>query len=177
MMDMSHDYPYVVKPIPGQTGTISMKVTGQKSGEIKGDIPTSWKGAANQIQISYFQSAVISPRDPQSGLPTGMRQHQGVEVVARNCQGIPRLWNVIFTNENLTAVEIDFWSQHAAGQGATQAIYYKCKLTNANIQSMDHMTSEKDGTLFFRIRFTYQKIEYTWVAGGVMAEDDWEKAT
>jgi type VI secretion system secreted protein Hcp len=176
MMDIEQGAPYEVKAVPGQTGTITMKVVGQKSGEIKGDTPQSWKGAKEHIQISYFQAAVTSPRDPQSGLPTGARQHRGVEVVARNCQGIPRLWNVIFTNENLTSVDISFWSQHASGQAATQAVYYTCKLKNANILSMDHMTSDKDGTLYFRIRFTYQTIEYTWVNGGITAEDNWEKA-
>src|SRR5690242_5173254 len=146
MMDIEQGAPYEVKAVPGHTGTITMKVTAQKQGEIKGDVPQSWKAAKDQIQISYFQSAVTSPRDPQSGLPTGSRQHRGVEVVARNCKAIPKLWNVIFTNENLPTVEIDFWSQHAAGQGATQAVYYKCKLTNANILSMDHVTNETDGT-------------------------------
>jgi type VI secretion system secreted protein Hcp len=178
MMDYDIKEPFVVKPVPGgeagvRGSAITMAAKGKKSGDIDGGAPGNMKGADKQFQLMYYQSAIMSPRDPQSGLPTGQRMHMGVEVVGRNCKGVPLLWNVISTNETLTSVVINFWSQHGAGAGVTQAIYYYVTLTNASIATMEHMTSEIDGTLFFRARLTYQKIEWNWKQGGITATDDW----
>jgi len=178
MLDYDLKSPYVVKPVPGGEGgvrgaAITMSVKGAKQGQIDGGAPGNIKGAEKQFQLMFAESAIISPRDPQSGLPTGQRMHMGIEVVGRNCKGVPLLWQAITTNETLDPVVINFWSQHGAGAGVTQAIYYYITLTKASIMSMDHMTSEIDGTLFFRIRFTYQKIQWDWKQGGITASDDW----
>lgn len=177
-MDIEVKSPFVVKPVPGgeagvRGAAITMSVKGQKQGQIDGGAPGNLKGADKHFQLMYFQSAIISPRDPQSGLPTGQRMHEGVEVVGRNCKGVPPLWTAISTNETLDPVVIDFWSQHGAGAGVTQAIYYYITLSKASIASLEHMTSEVDGTLFFRARFTYQKIQWDWKQGGITASDDW----
>ena len=42
------------------------------------------------------------------------------------------------------------------------------KLTNASVAD-----DEQHGN-YETIAFTYQKIEWTWVDGGITAEDDWE---
>lgn len=181
MMDYSLREAYTVKPVPGgeagvRGASITMNVKAQKQGDIDGGAPKTIKGAEKAFQLLYFQEAIISPRDPQSGLPTGQRMHLGVEVVGRNCKGIPGLWTALTQNENLTDVKISFWSQHGAGAGVTQKVYYTVELKDANLATLDHMTSETDGTLFFRARFTYQKITWTWVDGGLTASDDWESA-
>ena len=54
------------------------------------------------------------------------------------------------------------------------------KLTNANIASIDfRMANNKHPDLmkfseYEEIAFTYQKINWTWMDGGISAEDDWE---
>ena len=74
----------------------------------------------------------------------------------------PLLLNAIYTNENLTSVLIGLLRQGSAGPVAT------VKLTNASVaDDVQHGNSET-------ISFTYQKIEWTWVDGGITAEDDWE---
>ncbi len=181
MMDYDVRAPFIVKPVPGGTAgvrgaAITMYVKGAQTGEIKGGAPKDLKGAADHWQLIYSQHAAISPRDPQSGLPTGQRMHLGVEVVGRNCKGVPLLWNSMCTNETLTDVKISFWSQHAAGSGVTQKVYYTVELENANVATMEQMTSEVDGTLFFRARFTWHKITWTWLEGGLTASDKWEIA-
>ena len=66
----------------------------------------------------------------------------------------------LVTNENLTSVLIGLL--RSGKQVAT------IKLTNA---SVSHFV-QTDQTAEFS--FTYQKIEWTWVSGGISAQDDWE---
>ena len=58
--------------------------------------------------------------------------------------------------------------------------HYTVKLTNANIASIAfRMPNNKHPDLmrfaeYEEIAFTYQKIEWVWVDGGITAMDDWE---
>ena len=58
--------------------------------------------------------------------------------------------------------------------------FYTVKLTNANICQMhEYMLDNKvPENMKFppmeTVSFTYQKIEWTWVDGGITANDDWE---
>jgi type VI secretion system secreted protein Hcp len=180
-MDYQISKIYSVKPVPGgeagvRGASITMNVKGQKQGDIDGGAPKTVKGAEKAFQLIYFQQAIISPRDPASGLPTGQRLHMGLEVVGKNSKGVPGLWQALTTNELLNPVKISFWSQHGQGAGVTQKVYYTIELENANIATMDHMTSEEDGTLFFRARLTYDKIVWTHLEGNLTAADHWESA-
>jgi type VI secretion system secreted protein Hcp len=65
-----------------------------------------------------------------------------------------------YTNENLQEVTITLRKDGNA--------VATIKLTNASIASrVEHGMQEQIG-------FTYQKITWTWIDGGVSAEDDWE---
>ncbi len=56
---------------------------------------------------------------------------------------------------------------------------YTVKLTKANIASIDFvMPNVRNPDLvkfaeYEEVAFTYQKIEWTWVDGGIVADDDW----
>jgi len=151
-----------------------MKVEGQKQGWIKGNIVSTWKGAADEIELLYWQHAVVSPRDAQSGLATGRRMHQAVEAVGKLTKAAPLLFNAICTNECLKKVTINCWSQGKAGMGQTVAVFYVVEMVNANLSEFEHVVEEGDGSLFYRMKFTFEKITYTWKDGGITAEDTWE---
>ncbi len=153
-----------------------MVVDGQKSGKIKGGATS--KGNEAKIELSGLNGEVMSPRDPQSGLPTGRRMHKPLYVAYKLDKSVPLMWQILATNENCKTVEVDVWQSahkgsqaHSAGQGMQKT--YVIKLTNANIAVMEQQTIE-NGQVFVIIGFTYQKIEWTWVDGGITAEDDWE---
>jgi type VI secretion system secreted protein Hcp len=168
-----------IKPVTGvsagtRAATYSMKVEGQKQGWIKGDITKTWKGAADEIELMSWQHGLTSPRDAHTGLPTGRRMHQPIEVVGKLSKAAPLLFFALCTNEMLKKVTINCWSQAKAGAGATVAIFYTVELENANIAQMQHVTHDVDGSLFYRVSFTYEKITFTWKDGGITAEDTWE---
>jgi type VI secretion system secreted protein Hcp len=154
---------------------------GQKSGQIKGSV--TQKGREDSISLLGFSQEIVSPRDPQTGLPTGQRVHKPVVITKEVDKSSPILYNVLCTNENLTELTIKFWSpQIKAGSGTgSEKQNYTIKLTNANVASMDVLTQEfshvdnlASAKLIEKLSFTYQKIEWSWTDGGITAMDNWE---
>ena len=153
-----------------------LKVTGQKSGAITGSVTE--KGKEGTIGVIAVDHAIVSPRDPASGLPTGKRMHSPLVIVTHIDKATPLLYNSLVTNENLPTVELDYWK---TAQDGSESIYFKIKLTNANISSIKqtNQNSQDDPHVnlfgeYEEVSFTYQKIEWTWVDGGITAIDDWE---
>jgi len=127
-------------------GTVA--ITAQKQGDL---------GTINVTGVSH---EIISPRDAASGLPTGKRQHKPFVITKELDKSTPLLLNALVSNENLSAVTFTYLRD-----GKPVATV---KLTNASLASYDsHGESETWS-------FTYQKITWTWLDGGVTAQDDWE---
>jgi type VI secretion system secreted protein Hcp len=152
-----------------------LKLKGQKSGEIKGSV--TQKGREAKIAVIAVSHDIISPRDAASGLPTGKRMHKPFVITKELDKSSPLLYNILTTNENIPEWELQFWQPSATG---AEKQHYTIKLTNANIASIDfRMANNKHPDLmkfseYEEVAFTYQKIEWTWVDGGITAHDDWE---
>jgi type VI secretion system secreted protein Hcp len=128
----------------------TVMATGQKQGAF----------SQTPIDVSAVSHEIVSPRDPASGLPTGKRQHKPISITTQWGASTPLFLNALTNNENLTSVLIGLLRN--GNQFAT------IKLTNA---SVSHYV-EHGGSV--TIEFTYQKITWTYVDGGITAEDDWE---
>jgi type VI secretion system secreted protein Hcp len=157
-----------------------MWAKGQKSGPIKGSV--TQKGREDSVAVIAVSHSIISPRDPQSGLPTGQRMHKPYVITKELDKATPVLYNVLCTNENLSEVLLKFWTPQikaTTGVGA-EVNHFTVKLTNANIASIDfRMANIRHPDLvkfpeWEEIAMTYQKIEWTWNDGGITAMDDWE---
>lgn len=126
---------------------------------------------------SRFGYSVISPRDPQSGLPSGQRTHKPVTFAKELGPSTPQLYNALATNENLTEVIFDCYRD----KSGTQALAHSVKLTNAKIVSIDYQQpnvrdpAQQKLPEFVQISMTFEKIEWThdttaveesWAAGG-----------
>ena len=152
-----------------------LKLKGQKQGEIKGSV--TQKGREGKIMVIALSHEIISPRDPASGLPTGKRMHKPFVITKELDKSSPLLYNVLVNNENVSEWELQFWQPSATG---AEKQHYTIKLTNANIANIAfRMLNNKNPEMmkyaeFEEIAFTYQKINWTWVDGGISAEDDWE---
>jgi type VI secretion system secreted protein Hcp len=147
-----------------------LKLKGEKSGDIKGSV--TQKGREGAIDVASLSHEVISPRDPASGLPTGKRQHKPFTIRKELDKSTPILNSMLANNEKIKAWELQVFLPNAKG---VDALAYTVKLTNASIGSIRVFT-DADGNLQEEITFTYQKIEWTWVDGGITAMDDWEAA-
>ncbi len=157
-----------------------LKLKGQKQGEIKGSV--TQKGREGKIMVIAASHEIISPRDTASGLPTGKRQHKPFVITKELDKSSPLLLGALSNNENIPEWELQFWKPQisaVAGVGS-EVQNYTVKLTNANIASIAfrHLNNKNpDLTRYVEyeeIAFTYQKIEWVWVKGGITAMDDWE---
>ena len=106
-----------------------MDFIGQKSGHIDG--PCIQKGREKTIPVIAASHSVVSPRDPQSGLPTGQRIHKPFVVTAELGPDTPLLYNVLCTNENASHVTIKYWTPQIKAQTGTgsEVQHYTIKLT------------------------------------------------
>jgi type VI secretion system secreted protein Hcp len=151
-----------------------LSLTGQKQGAIAGGV--TQKGREGTIAVHAFDVQISSPRDAGTGLPTGKRQHQPIVIVKDVDKSTPLLWNALVSNENLTSWILKFYA--TAASGVEQQIY-TISLTNANIASINESMLDNEiqanASLPLReeITFSYQKITWTWVEGGITASDEW----
>ena len=152
-----------------------LSLKGQKQGDIKGSV--TQKGREGKIQVIAVSHDIVSPRDAASGLPTGKRMHKPFVITKELDKSSPLLYNVLVNNEQVTNWELQHWTPSATG---AEKQHYTVKLTNATIASIAfRMANNKHPDLMKyteneEISFTYQKIEWVWVKGGITAMDDWE---
>ena len=156
-----------------------MWAKGQKSGAIKGSIIQ--KGREDSVGVIAVSHSIVSPRDPQSGLPTGQRMHKPYVITKELDKSTPIFYQVLCTNENLTEVIIKFYTPQIKATTGTgnEVNHFTVKLTNANIASIDfRMANIRHPDLvkfpeWEELAMTYQKIEWTWNDGGITSGDDW----
>ena len=143
---------------------------GETQGEIKGSVIT--KGHENSIEVLSYSHSILSPRDPASGLPTGKRQHKPIIITKEIDKSTPLLYNTLVNNENLVHWKLEFWELSVKG---IYEMFFKIELQNANIAEISTKGSNFGATE--QVSFTYQKIIWTWIDGGITAQDDWEAPT
>jgi type VI secretion system secreted protein Hcp len=161
----------------GFADSFYLKIKAQKQGDIKGGV--TQKGRENSILVTSISHSIVSPRDPQSGLPTGQRQHKPLTVTIPLDRSAPLLYSALVTNENLPQANLFFWTTALRPTSiASEVQQYTIRLTNANISSIEEITQTDAAGAnpkpAIKVTFTYQKIEWTWNDGGITAMDDWE---
>jgi type VI secretion system secreted protein Hcp len=158
-------------PIPSY-----MTLTGKKQGKIEGSCEQ--KGHEGAVLIEEFHHEVSLPFDPQSGQPSGQRVHKPLEICKYFDKASPKLYKALSTGERFSELEIKWYRINPNGE---EQHYFTHKLEDAVIvgiypymhNCLDKIT-EQYGHME-RVCFTYRKIQWTWVDGGVAAEDDWKE--
>lgn len=151
-----------------------LSITGEIQGQIRGGVTIG--GKEGTIEVISLSHEIVSPRDAASGLPTGKRQHKPLTIRKAIDKSSPLLFRALISNENLKTVEFVFYTTDPRGQ---ERPYYRIKLLNASIASIKTAVPDtKDPALssyplYEDISFTYQKIEWTYVDGGITTQDDW----
>lgn len=143
---------------------IYAQIKGQKQGALKGAVTAA--SFAGQIQVDTVNWGVGSPHDVSTGLATGKRIARPLQITKPMDQSSPLLHTSAVTNESLTVT----LSYTVEGQGHKP--YATVALTNAMIRDFNSHGSA-DGSTLETISFTYTKIEFTWVNGGIASQDDW----
>ena len=145
-----------------------LKLRGQKQGVIQGSVAR--KGLEGSIPVIAVSHEIASPCDAASGLPTGKRTHKPLVITKEIDRATPLIYKAMVTGEVLPEVELVVFAQ---ADRAGKTPLYTVKLSDATISEIRFVTP-KDGPEAHEISLTYRKITWTWVDGGVTAEDDWE---
>ena len=66
--------------------------------------------------VQVFNHGVITPRDPQSGNPTGTRIHQPFTFTCSLNKAVPLMYNALVTGELLATVELKWYRTQASEQ-------------------------------------------------------------
>lgn len=151
---------------------VYMKVTGSKTGAIKDQgMPAQM---ADKIELTGYSFDASSPSSG-TGAATGRHTHSPLIIFKNNNQSSIQLFAAQSKGEILTKVTLEIWKTNAQGK---ETMEQTIELTNATItyyrQSFDNNPApggNKGPT--DEIRFAYQKIVYTYINGGVTAEDNW----
>ncbi|MCA1826529.1 MAG: type VI secretion system tube protein Hcp [Myxococcales bacterium] len=156
---------------------ILVAVTGQKQGVLKADAGFTDKpgqAAVHQFAIQEFSYSVLSPRDPQSGQPTGKRMHKPVVFAKELGPSTPQLYAALASNENLSEVIFDCYGTQSGGL----VLAHSVKLTNASVAEIDYrqlnIREPQSSKIpeFALVSLAFENIE--WTHGAIVAGDSWQ---
>jgi type VI secretion system secreted protein Hcp len=151
-----------------------LKLVAARQGQVVGSVLQ--KGREGTIMVVAVSQSIVSPRHPVSGKPTGKRMHKPLVLTKEIDRASPILYTILCSNENIRSVELDFYRPDRAG---IERKCFQIQLTNATLSAMHlwvpNNRNPRTAMLPEReeIAFTYQKISWTWIEGGISAEDDW----
>jgi type VI secretion system secreted protein Hcp len=136
-----------------------MVVKGAKQGSFKGSALPTASLAMGRIALVDFSYSIESPRDPQSGLPTGKRQHAPLVIRKETDETTPKFATALATNETLMACVLSEPEPGVAGGTIT------ISLTNAHVASVsplqpDAKHPELDRAKHYEtIALTYERLD------------------
>ncbi|WP_027212207.1 Hcp family type VI secretion system effector [Burkholderia sp. WSM2232] len=151
-----------------------MTLTGQKQGNIEGSCTAA--GHEKKILVHAVDMSIDRPNSPETGRPTGNRQHLGLTITKEIDESSPKLFQALCEGEQMTNVELQFYRVTTKG---TEELYYTIKLTDATLVGgrtwvPNTLTPENRALTHMEdIRFTYEAITWTYVPKGIEADDSW----
>ena len=147
---------------------ITAKVTGETQGAIEGALEQA--GREGTTEVLQFSHGIASATDYSSGRTIGKRTHQPIALTCKTGKETPLYLNALVNNERLSEVVITFYHTDKAGK---EVVFYTVKLTNAAFSDVT-MSSDNGGSFdVATYLLAYQKIEWEWADGNIMAADDW----
>ena len=123
------------------------------------------------LQVSHN---VFIPKDPHSGMATGQRVHEAIELTKMTDKSTPLLYNALSTNEVLEKVEIKYYRPSATG---SLEHYMTTTLGQAQIAGIRHCLPDvldKSKSHYNQsevVVISYAKIAIDHVVGGTTFED------
>ena len=137
------------------------------TGDIKGSVVAA--GHEGSIEVFSISHSIVQETDPATGQATGKRQHKPFVITKELDQASPLLAKALTNVETLTTWSLGFW--RASATSGKMENYYTIELTNAQVSSI--VTRGSNFGVIEMVSFTYQKITWTWVDGGITHQDDW----
>lgn len=147
---------------------------GNKTGQIKGSV--TQKGRENSIMVIAYSHNISVPIDTASRLQPGKFAHAPLMITKEVDKSTPLLYSMLVNNEGIKDFRLEFWQPSGSGK---EQQHFTIRLTNAHIvsirsemlnnkypENMQHKEREV-------ISFSYEKITWIIMDGGITASADW----
>jgi type VI secretion system secreted protein Hcp len=151
-----------------------LRLTATTQGTIAGSV--TQKGREGTILVHAVAHAIVAPRDPVTGRPTGKRMHKPFIITKDLDRATPALHSILARNENIPSWELVFYRSDTTG---IEKPVFTVRLVNANISGIHFqvLNVRRPGLAkvveMEEVAFTYQQVLWTWNDGGISAADDW----
>ena len=159
-----------------------VSIEGSKQGKITSGATTSdsigniyQEGHADESMVEGFSCAVIVPRDPQSGQPSGTRVHQPSSIEKFFDKASPLMWQALCTGETMN-IHLKFYRTNVQGVQEhyftikwTDAVFVDAKATLPDVLNPQNAQYGNMETW----QFSYRKVEWTHEVAGTSGSDDW----
>ncbi len=155
-----------------------LRVTGATQGKIAGSATQAGRGGS--LVVIGAHHTVSPPVDPSTGMPSGRRRHTPYVITKEVEVASVCLYAALVNNERLSEWELQYWQPSATG---AERRHYTVQLYDARVVGIEHempnnrVPATAHLTEREHVSFSYSRIVWTWVAGGITAEDDWETPT
>lgn len=160
-----------IATVPAFGENAIMLITGERQGFIAGDDTSKASSSGQAITVIAVNIGVNVPIDAASGLPTGRRTYQPIQIVKLPDKASVKLLTAAVTNERLKSVEIRFFRPSTTG---ANVLYHTFKLTNAQISSYNQGgDTRSQGGVSETLSLTFQSIEVVDNVNGTVASDTW----
>jgi type VI secretion system secreted protein Hcp len=154
---------------------VYLELEGVSQGRIEGSCDI--KGREGTIVVFSLGHNVVVPTDAASGLPTGRRQHSPLKILKEIDKSSPKLYRALVTGERMRRFILRFYR---IGKTGLEENYFTIELENAAIVSITpsfptaFLSQNESYRHMETVAFVYERIKWTWVDGGITAEDVWE---
>ena len=151
-----------------------LTLEGQNQGKIEGSCEV--QGHEGKILVQAVEHNIEIPKNPQTGLPVGKRQHLGIVLTKEIDKSSPKILQALSAGEQMKTVTLEFYRISPKG---TEEKYYTIQLSNAAVVSSKLWVPNclsPDNRQYGHmedIGMTYEKIVWTWEPDGIEAEDSW----
>jgi type VI secretion system secreted protein Hcp len=133
-------------------------------------------GHENEALVKSFSHNIQTPRDPQSGQPSGQRSHKPLVVTKLFDKSSPLLYNALTKGETLTDVELKWYRTGYTGKPEH---YFTITLEDAVIVDIQAGMELEEGQMtsqvapLEKVAFAYRKISWRHETASTSGEDDW----
>ena len=149
-----------------------LTLEGESQGKIEGSCEV--QGHQGKIMVQALDHSIELPKSPQTGLPSGKRQHLGITLTKEIDKASPKIFQAQCSGEQLKSVELEFYRISPKG---TEEKYYTIRLERAVITGSRTWVPNclaPDNRQYGHmedVSLTYEKIVWTWEPDGIEAED------
>jgi len=137
-----------------------------------GSHPLKPANLSHGVVLQSFSLGVVAPRDAQTGLPTGKRQHKPLVMLKEIGESSPLLSQSCVNNEQFHSLNIQLYTSISQLKRTPSLIIQLTNASVAGVKRSSH-TESRDTNELEEIEFAFQKIGITYNDGKVSKMDDW----